>query len=104
MRIVSEEAFGPVAVVEKFTELDEAIAMANHGKYGLQAGIFTRDLGRAQRAAEDLEYGGVIINDTPTFRVDHMPYGGSKESGFGREGVGYAMREMTEERIIIINS
>jgi glyceraldehyde-3-phosphate dehydrogenase (NADP+) len=104
MRIVAEEAFGPVAVVEKYSQFDEAVAMANHSKYGLQAGVFTEDLAKAQYAAEHLEYGGVIINDSPTFRVDHMPYGGSKDSGFGREGVRYAMDEMTEQRIIVVNS
>ena len=104
MRIVSEEALAPVAVVERFTELDEAVNMANHGKYGLQAGVFTRDLSSMHYAAENLAYGGVIINDAPTFRVDHMPYGGSKQSGFGREGVRYAMQEMTEERVVILNS
>jgi acyl-CoA reductase-like NAD-dependent aldehyde dehydrogenase len=102
MRVVSEEAFGPVVVVEKFGEFREAIDMANHGKYGLQAGVFSEDLKNVNYAAENLEYGGVIINDVPTFRVDNMPYGGVKDSGFGREGVRYAMEEMTERRLIVI--
>jgi acyl-CoA reductase-like NAD-dependent aldehyde dehydrogenase len=103
MRVVAEEVFAPIAVVEKFSDFDEAISLANESKYGLQAGVFTRDLGRARRAGERLEFGGVIINDVPTFRVDNMPYGGVKASGFGREGVRYAMEEMTEIKIIIVN-
>jgi glyceraldehyde-3-phosphate dehydrogenase (NADP+) len=104
MRVVAEEVFAPVAVVEKFSDFDEAINTANQSKYGLQAGVFTRDLQRAKRAGEKLEFGGVVINDVPTFRVDNMPYGGVKASGFGREGVRYAMEEMTETRVIIVNS
>ena len=104
MRVVSEEIFAPVAVVEKFTDFDEAIGMANQSKYGLQAGVFTTDLARARIAANKLEFGGVLINDVPTFRVDNMPYGGVKESGFGREGVRYAMEEMCEMRVIVVNS
>jgi len=103
MRVVAEEAFAPVVVIEKFSQFEEAIDMANNSKYGLQAGVFTNDLVNADIAAERLEYGGVIINDVPTFRVDNMPYGGSKESGFGREGVRYAMEEMSELRIVVIN-
>ncbi|MEP6924729.1 MAG: aldehyde dehydrogenase family protein, partial [Pyrinomonadaceae bacterium] len=87
MRVVAEEVFAPVAVVEKFTDFDQAIEMANQTKYGLQAGVFTRDLARARTAGNKLEFGGVLINDVPTFRVDNMPYGGVKASGFGREGV-----------------
>lgn len=104
MRIVSEEAFGPVVVVEKFRDFREAVEMANHGKYGLQAGVFSQNLANVNYAAENLEYGGVIVNDVPTFRVDNMPYGGVKNSGFGREGVRYAMQEMTEPRLIVIGS
>ena len=104
MRVVSEEIFAPVVVVEKFSDFAEAVDMANNSKYGLQAGVFTRDLANMNYAAENLEYGGVIINDVPTFRVDNMPYGGSKDSGFGREGVRYAMEEMSEIRLIVVNS
>lgn len=104
MRIVSEEAFAPVACVEKFTDFEEAVEMANQTKYGLQAGVFTNDLGKMQFAAGNLEYGGVIVNDVPTFRVDNMPYGGVKFSGFGREGVRYAMEEMSEIKLIVVNS
>lgn len=101
MRVVAEEVFAPVVVIEKFSLFEEAVDMANNSKYGLQAGVFTRDRANSQYAAEHLEYGGVIINDAPIFRVDNMPYGGSKESGFGREGVRYAMDEMSEIRLIV---
>jgi acyl-CoA reductase-like NAD-dependent aldehyde dehydrogenase len=104
MRVVADEIFAPVAVIEKFSDFEEAVAVANHTKYGLQAGVFTRDLNNSNYAAENLEYGGVIINDAPAFRVDNMPYGGVKDSGFGREGVRYAMEEMSEIRLIVINS
>lgn len=104
MRVVSEEVFAPITVVEKFSDFEEAINAANQSRYGLQAGVFTKDLFRAREAGNKLEFGGVIINDVPTFRVDNMPYGGVKASGFGREGVRYAMEEMTETRIIVINS
>ncbi|HQU86525.1 MAG TPA: aldehyde dehydrogenase family protein [Pyrinomonadaceae bacterium] len=103
MRVVSEEIFAPVAVVEKFSDFEEAVDLANQTKFGLQAGVFTNDLQNMQFASENLEYGGVIINDVPTFRVDNMPYGGVKDSGFGREGVRYAMGEMSEIRIIVMN-
>lgn len=101
MRIVSEEAFAPIAVVEHFADFEAAVEAANHSKYGLQAGVFTNDLANMHHGIEHLEYGGVIINDVPTFRVDNMPYGGSKDSGFGREGVRYAMQEMTELRVAV---
>ena len=101
MRVVSEEVFGPVVVVEPFSRFADAVEMANTGRFGLQAGVFTNSMENARLAAENLEYGGVIFNDVPTFRVDNMPYGGVKDSGFGREGVRYAMEEMTEPRIIV---
>lgn len=103
MRVVAEEIFAPVAVVEKFSEFEEAVSLANHSKYGLQAGVFTNDLRNMNFASENLEFGGIIINDVPTFRVDNMPYGGVKDSGFGREGVRYAMEEMSEIRLIVVN-
>jgi glyceraldehyde-3-phosphate dehydrogenase (NADP+) len=102
MRVVAEEVFGPVVAVERVADLPDAIAQANLGKYGLQAGVFSRDLGDIMYAAKNLEYGGIIINDVPTFRVDNMPYGGMKDSGFGREGVRYAMLEMCETRLVVI--
>lgn len=101
MKVVAEEAFAPIAVVEPFSHFEDAVAMANLGRFGLQAGVFTNDLRNAAYAARHLEYGSVIINDVPTFRVDNMPYGGVKDSGFGREGVRYAMEEMTEMRLIV---
>ncbi len=104
MRVVSEEIFAPVAVVEKFSDFAEAVEMSNHTKYGLQAGVFTQNLDNSNYAGENLEYGGVIINDVPTFRVDNMPYGGVKDSGFGREGVRFAMEEMSEIRLIVMIS
>ena len=104
MRVVSEEVFAPVVVVEKFSDFAEAVDLSNQSKYGLQAGVFTNNLANVAYASENLEYGGVIINDVPTFRVDNMPYGGVKQSGFGREGVRYAMDEMSEIRLIVLNS
>ena len=104
MRVFGEEIFAPVAVVEKFSDFGEAVDLANNTKYGLQAGVFTNDLRNAAYASDNLEYGGVIINDVPTFRVDNMPYGGVKDSGFGREGIRYAMEEMSEIRLIVLNS
>ena len=104
MRVASEEIFAPVAVVEKFSDFSEAVELANNTKYGLQAGVFTNDLANMQFAADNLEYGGVIVNDVPTFRVDNMPYGGVKDSGFGREGIRYAMEEMSEIRLIVVNT
>jgi len=104
MRVVSEEIFAPVVVVERFTDFAEAVDMANDSKYGLQAGVFTRDLVNMNYAAGNLEYGGVIVNDVPTFRVDNMPYGGWKDSGFGREGVRYAMEEMSEIRLVVVST
>ena len=101
LRLCCEEVFGPVAVVHTYTDLDEAIGRVNAGPYGLQAGIFTRDIERAFRAALALRYGGVLINDVPMFRADHMPYGGMKSSGIGREGPKYAIEEMTELKTIV---
>jgi acyl-CoA reductase-like NAD-dependent aldehyde dehydrogenase len=103
MRVVAEEIFAPVAVVEKFSDFAEAVELSNQTKYGLQAGVFTQNAANSQYAARHLEYGGVIINDVPTFRVDNMPYGGVKQSGFGREGTRYAMEEMSEIKLIVIN-
>ncbi|EJR61871.1 hypothetical protein IIO_02779 [Bacillus cereus VD115] len=97
-----QEVFGPVMTVNTFKEFDEAIEKVNHSRYGLQAGVFTNNLFKAMRAIDELEVGGVMINDIPTFRVDHMPYGGVKESGTGREGIKYAMEEMTEMKLVCI--
>lgn len=96
------EIFGPVATVHRFGDLDEAIRMANDSPYGLQAGVFTRDMGSGLKAAQELEFGGVLINEMPTFRADQQPYGGVKDSGNTREGPAYSIIEMTEERIITL--
>ncbi|HEX3559646.1 MAG TPA: aldehyde dehydrogenase family protein [Pyrinomonadaceae bacterium] len=103
MRVCSEEVFAPVAALQTFGDFEEALAEANNTRYGLQAGVFTRDMARALRALRALEFGGVIVNDSPAFRVDNMPYGGVKLSGAGREGIRYAMEEMTEPRLIVID-
>jgi acyl-CoA reductase-like NAD-dependent aldehyde dehydrogenase len=101
-KICAEEAFGPVAVLAPFREFDAALDEVNRSTFGLQAGVFTRDLYRAHRAWNRLEVGGVLINEVPSWRVDHMPYGGVKDSGFGREGVRFAMEDMTEIRLLVI--
>jgi acyl-CoA reductase-like NAD-dependent aldehyde dehydrogenase len=101
-KISACEAFGPVAVLSSFGEFDEALDAVNDSAFGLQAGIFTRDLYKALRAWERLEVGGVVIGDVPSWRADHMPYGGVKESGLGREGIRFAMEEMTEIRMLVI--
>ncbi len=98
-----EEAFAPLAVLEKYSSFDEALSLVNASRFGLQAGVFTSDVTKAFRAFSELEVGGVMINQVPTFRVENMPYGGIKESGFGREGIRYAMEEMTEPRSLVFN-
>ena len=98
------EAFGPVCTVQPYDTEDEAFELANATPYGLQAGIFTRDISLALRAAHELEFGAVIVNDAPSIRLDHMPYGGVKESGNTREGPAYAVRELTEERLVVIQT
>ena len=100
--IYADEAFGPVAVLTKFGEFDEALKAVNDSEFGLQAGVFTRDLQKALRAWDELEVGGVVIGDVPSWRVDNMPYGGVKDSGLGREGIRYAIEDMTELRLLVI--
>ncbi len=102
-KVSCEEVFGPVCAVTAVDSLDEAIELANGTRYGLQAGIFTASLDSALRAAQRLEFGGVTVNEAPTFRADQMPYGGVKDSGNTREGPAYAVREMTEERLVVID-
>jgi glyceraldehyde-3-phosphate dehydrogenase (NADP+) len=102
MKVWREEIFGPVATLTPFTDFDEALALANDSVYGLQAGVFTNNLAHAWRAFEALEVGSVIMNDAPVFRLDHMPYGGVKASGLGREGVRYAMEELSEIRLLAL--
>jgi len=101
--VIQEEAFAPIVAVNKFQTLDEAIGKVNNTKYGLQAGLFTRDITKALRCARAIDAGGVLINEMPTFRVDNMPYGGTKGSGIGREGPDFAIKEMTEEKLIIFD-
>jgi len=103
-RLHREEAFGPVAALEPFDDYADALARANDSRFGLQAGVFTGSLGHAMQAWDTLEVGGVVVGDIPSFRVDNMPYGGVKASGFGREGVKYAIRDMTEERLLVLRS
>ncbi len=101
-KVSCEEVFGPVCTVVAVDSLDEAIRLANGTRFGLQAGIFTRDLASALRAAHELEFGGVTVNEAPTFRADQMPYGGVKDSGNTKEGPAYAIRELTEERLVVL--
>jgi glyceraldehyde-3-phosphate dehydrogenase (NADP+) len=101
MKVCSHEVFGPVVVVEPYSHFEEAIDAVNDSQFGLQAGVFTNQIDEEIFAFNNLKVGGVIINDVPTFRVDHMPYGGVKESGLGREGVKYAIHEMMESRLLI---
>ncbi|MBF0118464.1 MAG: aldehyde dehydrogenase family protein [Desulfobacterales bacterium] len=101
MKIVCEEAFGPVAVIEQVNDFSEALDMTNQSDYGLQAGVFTNQINHMKQSFETLETGAVIINYIPGFRVDSMPYGGIKDSGLGREGIRYAMQEMTENRLLV---
>ena len=104
LAICTEEAFGPVAVLNRYTDFDDALAMTNDSQFGLQAGIFTRDIYKAHKAWDRLEVGGVLIGDVPSFRVDTMPYGGVKESGLGREGIRFAMEDMSEIRNLVIRT
>ena len=102
LKVSCEEVFGPVCTVNRVESLDEAIELANSTRYGLQAGIFTASLKSALRVAQELEFGGVTVNEAPTFRADQMPYGGVKASGNTREGPAYAVRELTEERLVVL--
>jgi glyceraldehyde-3-phosphate dehydrogenase (NADP+) len=104
MKVCSNEVFAPLVVVEKYSDFIDAVDRVNDSLYGLQAGVFTSDLKRAFYAFNEIEAGGVIVNDIPTYRVDHMPYGGVKGSGFGREGIKYAIEEMTEMRLMALKT
>ncbi len=103
MRVNCQEIFAPVVTVEPYDEFEAAIRMLNHSAYGLQAGVFTRDANLLFRAFEELQVGGLVAGDVPTFRIDHMPYGGVKDSGLGREGLRYAIEEMTEPKLLVMN-
>jgi acyl-CoA reductase-like NAD-dependent aldehyde dehydrogenase len=100
----TEEAFGPVSIISSFSDYSEALKEVNNSQFGLQAGVFTRDIYKAHQAWNELEVGGVIIGDVPSWRVDNMPYGGVKESGLGREGIVYAMEDMTEIRLMVLRT
>jgi acyl-CoA reductase-like NAD-dependent aldehyde dehydrogenase len=102
--VCTQEAFGPVAILSKFSCFDAALREVNDSAFGLQAGVFTRDLYKMQQAWDELDVGGVVIGDVPSWRVDHMPYGGVKDSGLGREGIRFAMRDMTEIRNLVIRT
>jgi acyl-CoA reductase-like NAD-dependent aldehyde dehydrogenase len=103
MRVNCMEIFGPVVTVEKFRDFSEALNMMNHSDFGLQAGLFTKDFTRITKAFETLEVGGLMVGEVPSWRIDHMPYGGVKDSGIGREGLRYAIEEMTEPRLLAIH-
>jgi acyl-CoA reductase-like NAD-dependent aldehyde dehydrogenase len=102
MKVVAEEVFAPVATVIATDDFEEALRQANDTQFGLQASVFTRDINRVFLAVKRLNFGGVIINDTPAFRADHMPYGGNRRSGLGREGVRFAMEDMTNIQMVAI--
>ena len=103
LKVSCEEVFGPVVTVTPYSTIDEALELANGTRYGLQAGIFTTDIRTALRAAQELEFGGVIVNEAPTFRADQMPYGGVKDSGNTREGPAYSVKEFTEQRVVVFD-
>lgn len=104
MKIVREEVFGPVVVVETYDRFEDAVARVEDSRYGIHAGVFTHDIRRVLHAFEHLTVGGVIVNDAPTFRVDNFPYGGVKDSGLGREGVRYSMEAMTEPKVLVVDT
>ncbi len=102
LKVVDEEVFGPVLTVHRYDAWSDALAMADGGRYGLQAGVFTDSRARVAQAFAGLHVGGLIVNDVPTFRVDSMPYGGTRDSGLGREGVRFAIEEMTERKLLVV--
>jgi len=103
MRVVCDEVFGPVVSVQKFKDIDVVFNLISTSRFGLQCGLFTRSLELAMRAVRSLRTGGVILNGTSTFRTDQLAYGGIKDSGIGREGPKYAIRDMTDERLVVFN-
>jgi glyceraldehyde-3-phosphate dehydrogenase (NADP+) len=102
-KVCAQEVFAPLIALYRFSRFDDALTAVNRSRYGLQAGVFTNDLARTLAAWDVIEAGGVIINDVPTWRIDHMPYGGVKDSGLGREGPRYTIEEMTEPKLLVIN-
>jgi len=103
MKIVQYETFGPVSPIIRINGIDEALKIANNTKYGLQAGIFTNNINNAMKAVKEIEAGGVIVNKPSTYRMDNMPFGGCKMSGLGKEGIKYAIEDMTKTKIVVIN-
>jgi acyl-CoA reductase-like NAD-dependent aldehyde dehydrogenase len=103
MKVNCQEIFAPVVSIEPYNDFNDAVREINHSAYGLQAGIFTRDAKLMFQAYEELEVGGLVAGDVPSFRIDHMPYGGIKDSGLGREGLRYAIEEMTEPKLMVMN-
>ncbi len=101
MKVCCEEVFGPVVIIEKYSNFKEAVNLVNDSDFGLQAGVFTNEISESEYAFNNIEVGGIVINDVPTFRVDHMPYGGIKDSGLGREGVKYAIMDMMEAKVLV---
>ena len=103
MKVSCEEVFGPVITISRYQNYEEALQEVNNSPYGLQAGVFTQNVNRIFEAYQQLEVGTVLANEIPTFRADHMPYGGVKDSGLGREGIRYAMHELTEPKLLVLN-
>jgi acyl-CoA reductase-like NAD-dependent aldehyde dehydrogenase len=103
MKVVSDEIFAPIVSIIPYDDFDDVLRQVDVSRYGLQSGIYTQQIDRAFKAIKKINVGGIMINDAPIFRVDHMPYGGNKESGIGREGVKYAIEEMTNIRMVCFN-
>ena len=103
MRVADREVFAPLISVTPYSDLHQAIAAVDQSDFGLQAGIFTRDLHAVREAFAEIEVGGLMVNDVSTYRIDHMPYGGVKHSGLGREGLRYAIEELTELKLLMLN-
>jgi acyl-CoA reductase-like NAD-dependent aldehyde dehydrogenase len=103
MKVNCFEVFAPVKTVEPYSNFDDALTMVNDSPYGLQAGVFSKDIGLIFRAFEEIEAGGVMANEVPTWRADQMPYGGMKDSGLGREGLRYSIEEMTDRKLLVLN-
>ena len=104
MKVSCEEVFGPLVTVSPYGKFDEALQHINDSAFGLQTGIFTQDINKIFHAYHELDVGAVLANEIPSFRADHMPYGGVKDSGLGREGVRYAIQDLTELKLLIVNS
>lgn len=103
LKVSCQEVFAPVVTITPYSDFADAVKMVDDSRYGLQAGVFTRDIKRIFQAFNGIGVGGLIVNDIPTYRIDHMPYGGVKDSGLGREGVRYAIEEMTELKLMVLN-